>query len=63
MDRERVKAESKLLYRAIRLTHPGPNGLLIRTRIVEGLDEVLAAWLILKMTSCSRRSGSLRDTL
>ncbi|EAQ86126.1 hypothetical protein CHGG_07379 [Chaetomium globosum CBS 148.51] len=48
MDRERVKAESTLLCAAMGLTDPGPNGLLSRTRTVEGLDKAfdsLVGWL------------------
>jgi hypothetical protein len=48
MDRERVKAKSKLLCKAMDLTDPGPNGLLTRARTVEGLDKAfdsLVEWL------------------
>jgi hypothetical protein len=49
MDRERIKAKLELLYKAIGLINPGPDGLLARTRIVEGLNEAfdsLVEWLI-----------------
>ncbi|EAQ83638.1 hypothetical protein CHGG_10042 [Chaetomium globosum CBS 148.51] len=39
MDRERVKAESELLYKVMRLADPGPDGLPARTQTVEGLDK------------------------
>ena len=62
MDRERVKAELELLYKAIGLINPGPDGLLARTRIVEGLNEAfnsLVKWLIwVARESTPRRKAS-----
>jgi hypothetical protein len=48
MDKKRVQAESKLLYKAIGLTDPGPNRLTARIRTTEGLSKAfddLADWL------------------
>ena len=48
MNKKRVEAESKLLYRAIGLTDPGPNRLTVRIRTVGGLSKAcndLADWL------------------
>jgi hypothetical protein len=48
MDKKRVEAESKLLYKAIGLTDPGPNRLTIRIKTIEGLSRAfddLLDWL------------------
>jgi hypothetical protein len=41
MNKLRVKAESKLLYKAIGLTDPGPDRLMVRIRTVDGLRRLL----------------------
>ncbi|KAK4096164.1 hypothetical protein N658DRAFT_54896 [Parathielavia hyrcaniae] len=48
MNKKRVKAESELLYRAIGLTDPGPNRLMVRIRTVDSLGKAfddLTGWL------------------
>lgn len=48
MDKKRVGAESKLLYKVIGLTDPGPNRLMVRIRTVDGLNKAfddLINWL------------------
>jgi len=48
MDRRRVEAKSKLLYKAIGLIDPGPNRLMVRIQTVEGLSKAfddLVDWL------------------
>lgn len=48
MNKKRVEAESKLLYKVIGLTDPGPNRLTARIRTVEGLSKAfdnLIDWL------------------
>ncbi|KAL2199460.1 hypothetical protein P885DRAFT_75874 [Corynascus similis CBS 632.67] len=62
MDRFRVEAEAKLLYKVIGLTDTGPDGLMARTRTTNGLDKAfdrLIGWLTWVVEeSTPRKKGS-----
>ncbi|KAK3304684.1 uncharacterized protein B0T15DRAFT_250650 [Chaetomium strumarium] len=45
MDKKRVEAESRLLYKAVGLTDLGPNGLVARIWTTESLSKGLVPWL------------------